>query len=87
MLEKAFLTESRDVLSKKRLKESVCMSPKTRVATIGGIRKDLCKFLLARLVSRKQFLIRSASLGSLENKAMQILGSNAKGCPDWFCFA
>ena len=28
-------------------------------------------------------LIRSASLGSLENKDMQILGSKVKGCPDW----
>ena len=28
-------------------------------------------------------LIPSASLGLLENKAMQILGSKVKGCPDW----
>ena len=28
-------------------------------------------------------LIRSASLGSLENKDMQILGSKVKGCLDW----
>ena len=28
-------------------------------------------------------MILSASLGSLENKAMQILGSKVKGCPDW----
>jgi len=32
---------------------------------------------------RAAFLIRSVSLGSLENKAMQILGSKVKGCPDW----
>ena len=31
-LEKAFLSESRDCLSKKRLKENDCMSPKTRVS-------------------------------------------------------
>ena len=28
-------------------------------------------------------MILSASLGSLENKAMQILGSKVKGYPDW----
>ena len=44
MLEKAFLTESRDCLSKKRLKESVCMSPKTRVATIGAFGKICASF-------------------------------------------
>ena len=32
---------------------------------------------------RAAIMIRSASLGSLENKAMQILGSKVKGCPDW----
>ena len=32
---------------------------------------------------RASILISSASLGSLENKAMQILGSKVKSCSDW----